>query len=258
MLNSRGKNMKIVGVKYVDSYNPANANFRTFQIEFFGTADLFRDRSPIKIIEPLIHSQRFKPDLYGTGDNMANISSLNASALVDFWQREDFLCLKKKGSDISYTAMLDNAIPPEGRFKPVFSIFGIHLEISRQIQQITYADDLRQLVIDIAAAYRPCYGCCYEQTGPSILWRLHKEGIPDIFWINIFGLPYVELIGKEKINSIPCANVKMLNWGGVLVETKDLTPEQCQTAKKHLGNRLFVGGTGLFQGIKVPRFNFPT
>ena len=50
-----------------------------------------------------------------------------------------------------------------------------------------------------------------------------KRRIPDIYWATIFGQPYLELFGKERLLSTPAYRVEMLSQGMVLLQiSKDL------------------------------------
>jgi len=234
-------------------------NSDNFEIVFFGTDDLFQARRPEEIVATFMQNPLFRPTHYGTGDDdMIEASSSNANSLSMFWKENGFLQLARKDKVLSYEVMVENVVPAEGRFQPAFSLLGITIKVSPQVGWNRHPENLRQFVMELASAYRPCYGCCRQINGARILWNLKKNGIPDIFWLNFFGPPYIEAIGMDKFNSVPCANCEIQNWGGVLVETKDPSLEQSHLLKKHLGRRLFVGGGGLFRGVSIPHFNFPT
>jgi hypothetical protein len=67
----------------------------------------------------------------------------------------------------------------------------------------------------------------------SVLWgteiaSLHtvklQKCLPNVYWLNVFGAPYLEIFGKERLLSVPAYSIDHLAYGGVAVNvSKDLT-----------------------------------
>lgn len=88
-----------------------------------------------------------------------------------------------------------------------------------------------------------------------------KRGIPNLFWITILGKPYVELIGREKIDSCPVKNVQWLTEHIVLLQLTDSVDDSFEKeaefeyirlkAKEHLGIRFFQPNCRQTGGVLV-------
>jgi len=80
-----------------------------------------------------------------------------------------------------------------------------------------------------------------------------KKCLPNLYWINVFGPPYVDMFGRECLLNTPSESVKVLPYGGIsLLLTKDLrdTPEAWNVYKDvrarcrvHLGSNFFCEPT---------------
>jgi len=71
--------------------------------------------------------------------------------------------------------------------------------------------------------------------------------LPDILWLNIFGQPYVELIGRDKLLSTPADVVRELPGGAVAITVspspfrrdEEEYDERCRRIKEHIGRQFF-------------------
>ena len=80
-----------------------------------------------------------------------------------------------------------------------------------------------------------------------------RKYIPDLYWVTVFGEPYVELFGKERLLSVPAYLVKELDYGGVWIQLCESPLEfvsdyervnrSRQQAKEHLGLNAFFDFT---------------
>jgi hypothetical protein len=97
--------------------------------------------------------------------------------------------------------------------------------------------------------------------------RLTKY-LPDLYWLNVFGLPYVEVFGHDKLRTAPAEEVVGLSYGGVAVKLtsafRDSTEawnefktvrEKC---KLYLDSNVFFDPAAPSKGsYRVPTFRFP-
>ena len=94
---------------------------------------------------------------------------------------------------------------------------------------------------------------------------LLNKCLPDIYWMTVFGRPYVDLFSRERLLSCPAYRVKELDNGSVVVqltpELKDITVEEAafervrQEARNHLNNDAFFDlAKGLDYRYRVPEF----
>jgi len=163
----------------------------------------------------------------------------------------------------------------------LFNSLSVHVERS-------YFDDyekLNQLLTVLKDLYQVLHAS-YGHTNTYEMWIRYnkrgkaysagidpKRGLPNIYWANFIGPEYVEMFGKDKIQSAPCDRVENLPDGGALLI---LTPSPFDfdndregfekrrlRLKQHLGMDAFdpidwdpfeTPGRTL-QG-KVPRFRF--
>jgi hypothetical protein len=94
---------------------------------------------------------------------------------------------------------------------------------------------------------------------------LLNKYLPDIYWMTVFGGPYVELFSRERLLSCPAYRVKELDNGSIVIqltpELKDITVEEEAferarlEARNHLNNDAFFDpAKGLDYRYRVPEF----
>jgi len=93
--------------------------------------------------------------------------------------------------------------------------------------------------------------------------------LPDLYWLNVFGLPYVEIFGQDKLRTTPAEEVVALSYGGVALKLtrilRDTTEEWSeykavrQKCKCHLDSNVFFDRAApLKHSYRVPKFRFPS
>ena len=102
-------------------------------------------------------------------------------------------------------------------------------------------------------------------------YSMHKQlkhYLPDLPWLTIFGRPYVELFGRERIESTPANEVSWLPNGSCLMNVIDDIPDTSEgwahfkmsrdRCKRHLDSNAFYD-PALPRGhiYRVPEFQFP-
>lgn len=92
-----------------------------------------------------------------------------------------------------------------------------------------------------------------------------RKFLPDIYWMTVFGRPYVKLFSRERLLSCPAYRVKELDNGSIVVqltpELKDMATEEAafervrEDARKHLDNDAFFDlAKGMDHRYRVPEF----
>ncbi|MBL6613463.1 MAG: hypothetical protein ISP45_05615 [Reyranella sp.] len=92
-----------------------------------------------------------------------------------------------------------------------------------------------------------------------------RKWLPDIYWMTVFGKPYVELFSRERLLSCPAHRVKELGNGSIVIQLtrdlKDITTEEAafervrQEARNHLNNDAFFDlAKGTDYRYRVPEF----
>ena len=106
-----------------------------------------------------------------------------------------------------------------------------------------------------------------EKWSLSVTTHNLLKGIPDLYWTNIFGRPYVDLFGLERLCSVPAAVVDQVTAEHIYVQlTADIVDvkvdllefsKRRSLAKLHLNcNAFFEKEAGLDRTYNVPRFRF--
>jgi hypothetical protein len=111
----------------------------------------------------------------------------------------------------------------------------------------------------------------------SVLWSMDvpdintvqlRKCLPDLYWVNVFGRPYLEMFGRENILETPACEVRELSNGAVgirltesLIDTTEdwgsykLARDRC---KGHLDTGAFFDATMPPRHVyQVPQFQFP-
>lgn len=91
---------------------------------------------------------------------------------------------------------------------------------------------------------------------------LEKEGLPGLYWVNIFSKSYVEWFGKSKFDKLKCWRKEELPDGSILVQfcekpedsLSESTLKSQEIVKKILGNDVFFDIHKLNKHIKIPKF----
>ena len=88
---------------------------------------------------------------------------------------------------------------------------------------------------------------------------LHKFA-PDIYWMTIFGRPYVELFSRERLRSCPAHRIKELENGSIVVqltpELKDTITEEAAFERARQGARDYLNNNAFFDPIKGLDFQY--
>src|SRR5262245_18852044 len=68
-----------------------------------------------------------------------------------------------------------------------------------------------------------------------------RKWLPDIYWMTVFGRPYVELFSRERLLSCPAHSVKELDSGSIVIQLtpqlKDITAEEAAFERVRLEAR---------------------
>jgi len=92
-----------------------------------------------------------------------------------------------------------------------------------------------------------------DLTGGHVQWGFTPElrrGLPTLYWRNLLGRPYVDLIGRETLLSAPAFRVEERTWGVRLQLTSDPPADQSFDAFRytreqvldHIGRQFFISG----------------
>jgi hypothetical protein len=168
------------------------------------------------------------------------------------------LLKKKAGHKVSYMMMWDKG--REARFNNF--IISVDIKYFKdKHRQKRFLDLSRQIMLIL----EPVHGRISNRMFPD--WyealNLHVR-LPDILWVTLFGKPYIDLFGREKILSTPCYKVEEINHDLIWLQaTENLfepVPNEVKNAiKTHLGADAFVWDGRDYRYYKpelVPKFDF--
>ena len=101
--------------------------------------------------------------------------------------------------------------------------------------------------------------------GQKLVGGTPEWGLVDIYWMNLFGPPYVEFFGEEKLLTAPCYRRERLPDGGFLILTspspllhdKPETKKLETALKDHLNNDAFFDRSNPEKKLRAPRFPQP-
>lgn len=92
--------------------------------------------------------------------------------------------------------------------------------------------------------------------------------LPDLYWLNVFGLPYVEIFGRDKLRRTPSEEVLESSHGVAVRLTKTISDtlegwNEFRAVRKrckcHLNSSVFFDRAApLTQSYRVPQFRFPS
>jgi hypothetical protein len=91
--------------------------------------------------------------------------------------------------------------------------------------------------------------------------------LPDLYWLNVFGLPYVEVFGRDKLQTAPAEEVVGLPYGGVALKLTSPLHDSSeswnkfkaarQKCKSHLDSGVFFDSKAPAKHTySVPTFRF--
>jgi hypothetical protein len=98
---------------------------------------------------------------------------------------------------------------------------------------------------------------------PQISPKAPPKAITDIVWTNLFGRPYVELIGRDKLLSAPANKLNELPSGAIMLQVSESPSdfgtgrykERCEDVKKHLGQEYFFDWENPNRDYPMPKLN---
>lgn len=126
----------------------------------------------------------------------------------------------------------------------------IYLSVQeRVVRSRDILDQLVGLALDLYELIEPVHGDIQVRRLPltSSFTPPIRRSIPDIYWVNFFGRPYVELLGADRLRTAPCDEIKEMADGGFMLRLTpapldSVTPDgrlQAQAVKEHLGIEYF-------------------
>lgn len=215
----------------------------------------------------------FMPNVYGIYEPLKNkYSPDKISEVVQIWMNEDnnknneqdyyaggqLLMEKKRGHKVSYHMRWEKYNQAK------FNTFKLLIGIDYVKNEYGFKRFV-SLCNDLLLLFEPVHGEIVNLSYPG--WEKPKDlrvRHPELNWMVIFGKPYIDLFGREKLMSAPCHKVYTIGDNLIALQLTDCLfepiPQNIRSAiKKHLGEDAFVENGKSYREYKtgkVPEFDF--
>lgn len=146
-----------------------------------------------------------------------------------------------------------------------FNEFSAYID-ERHFRNRAQEKELLNFTTDLSQITRADYGFIahrrQEKRQSPILTP--AERLPGIYWANLFGRPYIEFFGREKLLATPCYRVCEINDDLILLLAAESlnapelidSDEIVNKIKSHLNQNAFAGPNFPNESCSVPKFNF--
>lgn len=248
----------------------------------FGLVDLtimsLKDFQDAELAESVIkkineYGKDFIPNVYGIyqplknkydSENIHNVVQLlmnednNKNSVQNFYASGQLLMEKKRGHKVSYQMRWEKDNQTR------FNFFNLSVDIVYLKNDIGF-QKFMNLCNDLILLLEPVHGEIVNLSFPG--WEEPKNLTvrhPEINWMVLFGRPYIDLFGKEKLLSTPCHSVRIIGDSVIALQLTEHLFEPIPSCvrmavKKHLGEDAFVGEGKSYRSYskgKVPKFDF--
>ncbi|QAA33036.1 hypothetical protein [Clostridium manihotivorum] len=234
----------------------------------------FQDESLALSILERINSTPFVPDIYAFSEPLRfKYEVEDLSAPVRIWMHQEVnrnlaiynqasgsLMMKSKSEDrVFYNFNWDKL-----KVNPRFNIMQFSVG-SNYLMQDNNFERFLWLCKELIKIIEPVYGNITRTGEPNWKEAINvKIRLPEIRWLNIYGKPYVEMFGKEKLLSTPCHKAKAITEEIISVQASEslfqvIDDNVKNNIKNHLGKDAFVWDNKSVWGYKegkVPNFDF--
>jgi len=135
-------------------------------------------------------------------------------------------------------------VPPPGRRGPT----GGSVQAGVVEKHAAVLAECLTLIKNLAADVQAIYGEIRNTAYPG--WDLPfdlKIRLPDVPWVSIYGLPYIQHFGLERILTAPFNSVAQLSEGLIWAQAtpsafEEITESRKKIIREHLGDESFMSG----------------
>lgn len=221
-------------------------------LEFFTLKDLRRPRIAEQVLMAFYEiDYEFALTTFDDHGHRLDVDYSNLRPVLDLWGNSENVLLQRPQK---YKAELAISMTQAASG---FNTLSFWLEVSYFHREHS-AEQFLTLCRKIYEIMAPAYGSAHlnseaiamatvedSQYGRTIVPVNLKKGLPDIYWANFFGLPYVDLFTKRKLLLADCDKKVELSDGGFLL----VTSKSPLKANRHRQNQLkaFLGEQYFFK-----------
>ena len=229
-----------------------------------------------KVLETLLGGPSFAvPTRYGVYDPVRErIRPDNVSGVLDLWTGRNMKSGDHRSSllqlvfcrDGFYMVCWDKGVNPPFDVPRFHSIDG-SVPLSRVSQPVARVNDYLSLILALAGVTNPAFGIVQSSMTPY--WDVPYDltlRLPDVPWGSIYGKPYIEMFGRERLLSAPFHSIRELPSGHIFAQLTEsvLDPELPEDRRKAvrewLGEDCFMVGKTpprRYASGKAPDFDWP-
>jgi hypothetical protein len=182
----------------------------------------------------------------------------NKIAAEDDFAGSSLIMKKKKGHKVEYIISWEK----ENTLHFNTFIMSIDLSYFRKSEHLEhFLDFYKELSLLIKPVYGSIVNCAFPDWGEPVNLKVR---LPEIPWGTIFGEPYIEMFGKERLLAAPYFKVDELKDGTIFLQATEniFTPINKnirENIKRFLGEEAFVWDGKDYRNYKdgkVPEFDF--
>jgi hypothetical protein len=237
------------------------------QLELHTTRYLGRKDTAENIVDLLFrYDDLYLPESWDTEDRSRLRRSFDRSSLpelIEAWTaKEEWKTLffaRKRPKPIEM--LVDMKRFSRAKFNKILAF--IH---ENHVSSVAQQKKLLNLAIEISLIINTDYGFIahnrQERRHSPVLTP--AERLPGIYWANLFGRPYIEFFGREKLLSTPCYEVREITGDLILLlsaespNAKEMIDddEVVNQIKRYLNQNAFAGPNFPDESCAVPKFDF--
>ncbi len=230
-----------------------NYTFPVIAVKFKCLNDFYNRELATKIIE-LINSygKDFMPDKFDNYQPLKKKYNLeNLDEVLEGWLNEEGNSVNKEymmGSllmDKSRSSKASYMVSWKKTQEPNFHFFSFDCDIE-YLKKKGNLSKFLELSSKLCLVLNPVQGrivnCMGKHTFAPLDLRLRH---PELQWLNVFGKPYIELFGREKLLNTPCYKAYELSEDIIIIQLtesvfEDIPDEVRLKVKEYLGKDAFV------------------
>ncbi|MEW6128675.1 MAG: hypothetical protein AB1757_16670 [Acidobacteriota bacterium] len=207
----------------------------------------------------------YVPEKWGTEERTRKIFSLtDTSEILNEWviskNKFKYLVFRRK-----YPVEVQMCIRIEHFARATFNGFDAYIR-DKYIDSEDKVNTLLNFIEELCSVFTIDYGYIshIKQKRRQSFVLTPAERLAGIYWVNLFGKPYIDFFGRGKLLNSPCYEVREIKEGLIILKTArtPLSPEILDDdsvaihLKSYLNNNAFAGPNFPDQPCEVPEFDF--
>jgi hypothetical protein len=206
----------------------------------------------------------YVPEKWDTEERTRRIfEATRLTEILDEWtaptKMHEIVFHRKRPAEIQMSVSIERF----GRAK--FNEFSIYIR-DKYLKDPVKLDEVFRFCVDVCEIISADYGfishVVQERRQSPVLTP--AERLPGVYWANLFGRPYIDFFGREKLLATPCHEVREISQDliAVLADDSPLSPQMLKDdeivggIKNYLNQKAFAGPRFPDEPCAVPKFDF--